>query len=115
MKGHGDVYGLDVSHSEALDDDPGILAKSSAGLLYGWHIKNIAAANGYVQVFDVAALASVNLGTTTPKFSIGIEASGKAELSLPFPLLFANGIAIFATTTAGGSTAGSADVELFFA
>jgi len=115
MKGHGDVFGLTVSHSEALDDDPGILVSAAPSLLYAWHIKNTVAANGYVQFFDVAALTSVNLGTTTPLFSIGIETSGKSHLSLPFPIVFANGIAIFATTTSGGSTAGGMDVELFYA
>jgi len=113
--GPGDVFAVEVSHNVALDDDPGILVKSSQGLLYGWHIKNTTAAALYVQIFDAAALADVNLGTTIPSLSIGIEANGKAEMPLPLPIVFGNGIAIFSTTTAGGSTAAISDTDIFFA
>jgi hypothetical protein len=115
MKGHGDVFGLEVSHNEALDADPGITVKASQGLLYGWHIKNATPAALYVQFFDAAGVGDVNLGTTTPKLSIGIEANGKAEASYPLPMTFGLGICIFSTTTVGGSTDAASDVDVFFA
>jgi len=115
MKGHGDVFGVEVSHNEALDDSPGITVKASQGLLYGWHIKNTTPAALYVQFFDAAGVGDVTLGTTTPKLSIGIEANGKAESSLARPFTFGLGICIFSTTTVGGNTAAASDVDVFFA
>ena len=115
MKGHGDVFGLEVSHNAALDDSPGIAVKASQGLLYGWHIKNTTPAALYVQFFDAAAVGDVNLGTTTPKLSVGIEPNGKAEASFDRPFTFGTGICIFSTTTVGGSTAAVSDADIFFA
>lgn len=110
-----DVGGVSVTLSAALDDSPGILIKATQCLLYGWHIKNTTAAALYVQFFNVAALASVTLGTTAPDMSIGIEANGMAQAALTKPIYFTNGLAIFSTTTATGSTAAASDVNTFWA
>jgi len=115
MKGPGDVFGLEVSHNELLDDSPGVAVKASQGLVYGWHIKNNDPTACYVQFFNAAAVGDVSLGTTTPKLSIGIEASGKAEASLAKPIIFDTGIVIFSTETSGGSTAAVCDADIFFA
>jgi len=115
MKGHGDVFGLETSHSVALDDAPGVAVKASQGLLYGWHIKNRDPTACYVQIFNAAAVGDVTLGTTKPKLSVGIEANGKAEASFERPFTFDTGIVIFSTETAEGSTAAVCDAEIFFA
>ncbi len=51
----------------------------------------------------MATSGAVSVGSTTPKWSIGIPASGAANLA-GLNLSFANGIQVAATTTAGGST-----------
>ena len=58
----------------------------------------------YLQFFDAASIGDVTLGTTAPKWSIGLDAGEKANLSglaLAFPL----GLVIAATATVDGSGA----------
>jgi len=99
----------------SLDDAPGAAVKASAGLLYGWHIQNAAAAITYVQVFDAAAVGDVILGTTTPLFVIGIGSSVHASLTLETPIIFATGIVVFATTTPTGATGATVHAAWFIA
>ncbi len=58
----------------------------------------------YLQLFDAESVGDVILGTTEPKWSIGLDAGEKANLSglaLAFPL----GLVIAATATVDGSGA----------
>jgi hypothetical protein len=58
----------------------------------------------YLQFFDAASVGDVTLGTTAPKWSIGLAEGEKANLSglaLAFPL----GLVIAATATVDGSGA----------
>ncbi len=100
----GDVGAVLPVSTLSLDDSPGASVKVGAGLLYGWHIQNAAGAITYVQLFD-ALIANVTLGSTTPTFVIGVQASGATSLALHKPLKFATGLVAFATTTPTGSTA----------
>lgn len=110
-----DVGGLAASYTAALDDSPGILVKATQGLLFGWHIKNTTGAALYVQIFDVAALASVTLGTTVPYVSLGLAANASSSAAFPVPIACNNGIAVFSTTTAGGNTGAASDCVFFYA
>lgn len=80
--------------------------KSSAGNVYGFSLKNTTAADAYIQMFDLAT-GSVTLGTTTPKLSFWIPASGSYDYAFngESKLTFATAISIAVTTTATGSTA----------
>lgn len=75
---------------------------------------NTTAADAYVQLFDVAAITDVTLGTTLPAW---VVLSDPNDLSLGdgLPnggLMFQNGIAAASTTTATGLTAAVQHVRL---
>lgn len=76
---------------------------SQAATLKSYYCYNPNATVAYVQIFDVATAGAVTVGTTTPKWSIGIPATSAANLRIN--LSFASGIQVAATTTATGSTA----------
>lgn len=90
-------------------------AKSSPGQLYGWFIYNSNSSVAYVQFFDLAT-GSVTLGTTSPKFSIGIPAGSGANVFSDTGLAFATAITYACTTTRSGSTAptNTVDVNFFY-
>lgn len=116
VKSDADVKGLKPHLSSALDDSPVVLVVAGQSLLYGWHIKaSHATLAAYVQVFDAAAIADVSLGTTVPKLSIGAGILGTAEGGPAKPIAFGLGICIACASTALGSTASTADVNLFYA
>lgn len=71
--------------------------------LNSYYIYNPNSSVAYVQLFDVAA-GSVSLGTTTPKWAIGIPASSGANLSR-LKMAFTTALSVAATTTATGSSA----------
>lgn len=85
--------------------------KSSAGTLGAYYIYNANTSVVYVQIFDLAT-GSVTLGTTAPKWSIGIPASGAANLEFVNGLKFSTAITIAVTTTRAGSTAPSSTVDV---
>lgn len=83
------------------------LVATGAQVLTDYFVENPdASAKLYIQMFSAAATADVTLGTTAPKWSIGLEPKQKANLAnlaLSFPL----GLVIAATTTVAGSSAPS--------
>ena len=113
--GDGEVGAILPISTLSLDDAPGAAVKATPGLLYGWHLQNAAAAITYVQVFDAAAVGDVTIGTTTPRFTIGIGASLPIALSFSKPIKFATGIVVFATTTATGNTGATVNGSWFIA
>lgn len=110
-----DLGGVASISAITLDDSPGKVIKSSAGLLFGWHIKNTTAAATYVQIFNKATLAAVTLGTTEADFTIGIPSLGTSDMALPVGIVMNTGIVAFSTTTVGGSTAAATDCSFFYA
>lgn len=74
---------------------------------------NTTAAVAYLQIFNLPA-ASVTIGTTAPKLSIGIPAS--AAIVIPIPEgglnLAGSGLSLGGTTTRAGLTGASLDVNL---
>lgn len=88
-----------------------VFVKGNATQIAAMSIYNPNAAAVYVQLFDGAAAPTV--GTTVPKWSVGIAAS--SALSPTFPnegLLFDYGLWVAATTTAGGAVAPAATVNV---
>lgn len=86
--------------------------KASAGELGGYYCWNPNTTVEYVQIFDAA---SVTLGTTTPKWSIGIPPGSAANLELSQGIHFATAIQAAATTTATGSSAPTTALDCNFA
>ena len=78
-------------------------------------IYNPSNAAAFIQFFDALA-ADVTVGTTTPEFVIGIP-TVRELVALIGPANFETGIVVAATTTATGSSAPSAalQVALFYA
>lgn len=75
---------------------------------------NTTAADAYVQLFDVAAITDVTLGTTLPTW---VVLSDPSDLSLGdgLPnggLSFHNGIAVASTTTTTGLTGAAQHIRL---
>ena len=80
--------------------------KTTPGSFYGGVIYNPNATVAYVQLFD-AAVASVTLGTTTPKLTLPVPATSALVLpqSAEGKAAFYTAISTAATTTPTGSTA----------
>ena len=84
-------------------DNTAQACKTASGRLYGYHIQNPNAADAWLQLYDVAA-AGVTVGTTTPKVSLVVPASGAIEAFSVVPVEFETAITYSATTTAAGGT-----------
>lgn len=89
----------------------GVAVDASPGQLYGYALWNGNSSVCYIQFFDVAQ-ATVNLGTTAPKLSIGIPALGGANLMIGPGIPFATAITVGVTTTRAGSTACSTGLDI---
>ena len=95
----------------SLDDSPGLLIKAGAGMLHGWSV--VGAGAGFVQVFDLAALTDVTLGTTVPDFAIPVSTAPDSVMEVNWP--FANGCVLFCATTATGATTQTANGTFIYA
>lgn len=115
IKSDFDVGAVAISSTLTLDDTPGAAISAVSGLLYGWAIINTTAAVAYIQVFDVAAVGDVTLGTTTPRFVIPLAANGVYHFAMKKPIPFSTGIVVFSTTTTTGSTGAASNAVWFFA
>ena len=87
---------------------------SAPAILMGLSIVNNQAAVIFVQLFDVATVGAVTLGTTVPTF----EFNGAASVPLMPPLAaggmkFRNGLQMASSTTEGGATPSAAGVFAF--
>jgi hypothetical protein len=99
--------GSEVYYNAALAGTA-VLTKTGKCSLAGFHFLNASStAAAYVQFHDVAAAASVTLGSTVPKFSIGLPTSGGATRTYVSRNQFTNGMVVAATTTAAGSSSAS--------
>lgn len=86
--------------------------KGTAGEWGGYFIYNPNTSVAYVQVFDVATATTVTLGTTVPDMIFGIPASSGANIEFANGVNMVNGIKLACTTTATGSTAPSAGLDM---
>lgn len=89
------------------------LSASPPMLAYSFTVFNTTAAAAYLQVFDLAS-ASVTLGTTTPRFALGIPASGSIFVEFEKPMLFTVGFVVAGTTTATGATGAALNVVIAY-
>lgn len=82
--------------------------------VYGAHVQNPNASDAWVQFYD-ALSANVTVGTTTPKLSLYVPASGAYDsLHTAFPVNFETAVTIATTTTVGGGTAPGAGLVVQF-
>lgn len=72
------------------------VVKATPGLLTGYIAGNINAAVRYLKIYDIAVAPTV--GTTVPKLTIHLPASGVTNYPFPHPISFNTGIAIALTT-----------------
>lgn len=75
-----------------------------------YHIHNPAAATSFVQFFDSPPTVPPTVGTTVPKWSIGVPTL--QTVALDGTLNFVTGLWVAATTTVGGNSAPSAAVNV---
>lgn len=92
---------------------------NGAGQVFGWLAVNQAAAESFIQVFDVAQASTVTLGTTVPNYVIPVPASGAGgyaaiTLDNDNAIPHTNGIQVAATTTRSGSSTAAVDLLMFF-
>ena len=103
-------------NSEVFSDlavsDTAVLVKAGAVALSGYHVFNTVAAATYLMFYDAATAAAVTLGTTTPKFCLGLPTSGGATRSLAKPIQFTLGIVIGSLAGTSGHEAAVSVVEL---
>lgn len=102
--------GLSTTRLSALSNTA-IAIDASPGQLYLIHCGNTNATEAYVQIWDVAA-GSVTVGTTAPKLSIPIQATGTGGFALSIVgIQFGTAISAAATTTATGGSAPSTALD----
>lgn len=112
------VAGTTPFQNAAVTNAAVAVKPSAAGNLYGYNISNPTAVLVYLQFFDVATAGAVTVGTTAPKFWLGVPAnSGVTDGWGGVPVSFANGMIIAATTTPTGAGAPTTalPVSLFYA
>jgi len=105
--------GLTTSSASGLTHTA-VAIKATAGQVYGYFLDNTEnTAATFFQFFNATATAtnSTGVGTAVPLFSIGVPASGSANLTFPIGVAFSSAICIAATTTYGGATAPSNTVS----
>ena len=91
-------------HFDGDGDNTAQAVKAAPGRIYAMEVSNPNTANAFIQLFDALA-ANVTVGTTTPKQSYIVPASGAMDKSFAdSPLEFGVGITYACTTTATGST-----------
>ena len=102
------VYNGSINATKAeVTDNPSIL-------IYSITLLNATAAEAYLQVFN-ADSADVTVGSTTPDFVIGVDATDELHCPFPKPILFNAGLTIASTTTRAGSTNAVQEVTITYA
>jgi hypothetical protein len=90
-----------------------IQIRQSGCNVFGYHIYNASNATAYVQFFDSSPAVPPTVGTTVPKWSIGVPTVAHAFMALDATGLdFTQGLWVAATTTAGGSGAPNVAVNV---
>lgn len=87
-----------------------VAVDASAGQVYGYYFYNSNSSVCYIQFYNTAQ-GSVSVGTTTPVLSLGIPATGGANVAFPNGLAFGTAITIAATTTRANGSACSNSID----
>lgn len=88
--------------------------KAARGEVFGWSIFNDSSASLFVRFYDAPA-ASVTVGATVPKLTIGLEAGRCTDVEWTNPIEFASGITVACTTGATDADTGApGDNECIF-
>jgi hypothetical protein len=74
----------------------GVLIKSSAGSVYGWHFANIGGSDVFVKLYDMSTAPTV--GTSIPKLTVLVPTRGTVQIWSPQGISFTNGIGIGCAT-----------------
>jgi hypothetical protein len=82
----------------------GLVAKASAGQMYGYYIANLSSATRYIKVYDKATAADQ---TDTPVLTLPLPAGAAANVSHPNGVAFTNGIGVRATTGVADNDTGA--------
>lgn len=83
-------------------------------LLHSVTLLNAQGAEGYLQFFDVATANEVVLGTTIPKFVIGVDSQKQMHRKFKKPVRFVKGTFVASTTTRDGSTGAIQEATLTY-
>lgn len=93
-----------TTHRDVDIDNTAQALKVARGHLYRAFVQNPNAADAWLQLYDAAA-GDVTVGTTTPKLSLVVPASGAIDVDFADdPIRFSTAITYAATTTAAGGT-----------
>ena len=87
--------------------------KASRTVIGAYDIYNANGTVGYIQLFDVASINSVTLGTTPPNAVIPLAATSRGANEVSAGLVFLNGLVAACTTTANGATTVTTPVSGF--
>jgi hypothetical protein len=101
----------DLSVTNTVEDHP----RAGPCWLVGGDVYNSGTV-AFLQVFDAAA-ASVTLGTTVPRYTLALAATGITPINLPRPLLCATALsyAVTATRTGAAAPGAACSVSLIYA
>lgn len=115
----GSAIGWSQTASGSIGNTLTLLTQSSTPgqtRLGGYYIDNPNSSPVYLQIFDAKQTSDVTLGTTAPKLSLSIPATGAANLSIANGIRFFYGIVIAFTSTRSGNTSPgtSCDYNIWF-
>lgn len=89
-------------------DETAVTVKLAPGHVGGYHLWNDSAAVLYVKLYD-ALIGDVTVGTTTPRMTIGLPATGGAVVDFEGGIFFETAISAAATTDVDGNAAPAAN------
>jgi hypothetical protein len=103
---------LNMYNNTALTNTP-ILIKAGASRLIEWDFYNPNNVNVWVQVFNVAAAASVTLGSTAPTRSIFIPSLSGRDFGNIYSGNYGSGIVVACATTNTGGVAPTLPIQAY--
>ncbi len=92
-----DAIGCDTFRNQAVTTKLAVLG--GPGRWYGYHVFNPGALVAFLHFYD-ATLANVTVGTTVPKWTLGVPPGGGPDfVAMALPLTFATALTVAATTS----------------
>jgi len=99
-------------HNPAADESLVLVATGDRNVFAIDAYNGQGATDAYLQMFDAAAVASVTLGTTEPRWVLPVPATGGNAPVYHQPLPFDSGIVVAVTSTPDGAGAPGAPIVL---